>query len=270
MIVVRNYVGGSWVAGSGARFQSFNPSTGKPLADAPATDAASPGRLHSLGAGELRIAPAHGEQPVLVWIAATRTPSRARLTLDGQPFTIAMAGGSGQTTLPRPIFGAHRLRLIDGAGARWMVSHAATSDWRLRRLWRLSDDRPWTLRVAREGRRHESLQLLVFSPADAAPTALRVEFALDGETSTVEASRSLETNAPTAAWPLWQPPHAWRGPDRWVVPMPDRMAAGATARVRVLCTGCRNVRALAYRMSTSLPAPPALRARPLDTVNDAL
>jgi acyl-CoA reductase-like NAD-dependent aldehyde dehydrogenase len=40
LIEVRNYVGGEWIDGSGARFKSVNPTSGQPLAEAPATDAA--------------------------------------------------------------------------------------------------------------------------------------------------------------------------------------------------------------------------------------
>jgi len=39
VIQVRNYVNGSWVASKGEVFQSFNPATGQPLSNAPATPA---------------------------------------------------------------------------------------------------------------------------------------------------------------------------------------------------------------------------------------
>ena len=39
MIEVRNYINGRWVRSSGESFQSYNPSTGKPLSTAPATTA---------------------------------------------------------------------------------------------------------------------------------------------------------------------------------------------------------------------------------------
>jgi hypothetical protein len=243
-----------------------------PEASTPATgdtEPGMPGRLRSLGSGTLRISVEPGRTPRLAWLGARKTPTTASITVDATTVAIPVAGGSGLVGLPPLAPGVHTLRVNDAAGARWMVSGAAASDWRLRRLWSLSDRQPWTLRVRREGRGRESLQLLVFTPPGVQSPRFTAEFPVDGQAvAVVAAERIAARRPPTEAWPMWQRADAWHGPERWSIEVPDALPAGRDIRVRLRCSGCRDIRALAFRMS-EVPAPRQLHARAGERNDDA-
>lgn len=243
-----------------------------PEASTPATgdnEPGMPGRLRSLGSGPLRISVEPGRTPRLAWLGARKTPTTASITVDATTVAIPVAGGSGLVGLPPLAPGVHTLRVNDAAGARWMVSGAAVSDWRLRRLWSLSDRQPWTLRVRREGRGRESVQLLVFTPPGVQSPRFTAEFPIDGKAVTVVAAeRATARRPPTEAWPMWQRADAWRGPERWSIEVPETLQAGRDIRVRLRCSGCRDIRALAFRMS-EVPAARQLHASAGERNEDA-
>jgi hypothetical protein len=214
----------------------------------------------------VRIVIASGHTPSLAWLGAKRAPTTARIAIDDRVISVPIASRSGMTALPPLPPGAHTLRLIDGAGAQWMVSRAAGGDWRLRRLWALSERQPLNLRVTRERNGREFLHVLVFAPNGAGPPRLSAEFTGPGGTTSAQAERRPSSSPPTDAWPLWQNSPAWRGPQRWSIAVPDN-TAGREARVRLRCADCRDLRVLVFRMSQS-PAPRQLHARAIDRNDD--
>ena len=243
-----------------------------PEASTPAAGAAEPGapdRLRSVGPGTLRVMVEPGRTVPLAWLGARNTPTTARIGVDATVVVIPIAGGSGLTQLPPLAPGMHTLRMIDPAGARWMVGQAAGSDWRLRRLWALTDLQPWTLRLRRDGGGRESLHLLVFAPPGAPTPRLVAEFAVNAnDIAVVAGQRSAAQRPPTNAWPLWQRAAAWRGPERWSFEIPQTLPAGREINVRLRCSGCREIRALAFRMSET-PPPRQLHARAVGSSDDA-
>ncbi len=218
-----------------------------------------PDRLRSLTTRAVEFQVVEGRPAALVWLRRDEAPATARLQIDGIAIDIAIVGRTGLTDLPPLPPGRHRLQLLDGKGARWMISRAGDSDWRLRRLWTLTPNAPLRFALPRE-RAREIVNVLAFAPAGHPAPALSAVFDTASGAQRVVARRRDAAQAPQEAWPLWSAAGPWIGPQRWSIHVPDAAPQGGPLRFALYCGNCRDVNVLVFRMS---PAPEmrTIRAR---------
>ncbi len=222
---------------------------------APGAEALPPGlpdRLRSLTttrAVELQVV--EGRPPALAWLRRDEAPATARLQVDGIAIDVAIVGRTGLTDLPPLPPGRHRLQLLDGKGARWMISRAGGGDWRLRRLWTLTPNAPLRFALPRE-RARGIVNVLAFAPAGHPAPALSAVFDTASGAQRVVARRRDAAQTSQEAWPLWSTAGPWLGPQRWSIDVPDAAAQGGSLRFALHCENCRDVNVLVFRMS---PAP---------------
>lgn len=229
---------------------------------APGAEAPPPGlpdRLRSLTTRAVELQVVEGRPPALVWLRRDEAPATARLQIDGVAIDIAIVGRSGLTDLPPLPPGRHRLQLLDGKGARWMISRAGDSDWRLRRLWTPAPNAPLRFALPRQ-RAREIVNVLAFAPAGHPAPALSAVFDTASGAPRVVARRRDAAQALQEAWPLWSTAGPWLGPQHWSIDVPDAAQQGGSLRFTLHCENCRDVNVLVFRMS---PAPEmrTIRAR---------
>lgn len=209
-----------------------------------------PDRLRSLDARGVWLEWRDGRAPMLVWRRERASPSRVQLDIDGQTVDIPFVGRSGMTDLPGLPEGRHRVRLRDGGGARWMVSRAEGGDWRLRRLWTLSDAVPLRFSLPHaavpfaEQAQGTTIHVQVFQAPGQPPPRLWATVETASGPVRVEA-RPRERGDQRDVWPLWSDAGPWRGPQRFAMDLPH-MSGQAFA---LHCAGCRDSHAWVFRMS---------------------